>query len=287
MKDAFSRLFVSVAVGTLAGVVAGLATGLGSRFAMRIAGFTARATGGVTEGGFTVGEITLGGTIFLCLFSGFLGIWGGLAYQALPPWPRPKSARVRGLGLGVLFLVMFGSVVIESVNPDFRVIGFPTLNVVTFASLFMLFGVVLVPLADRFQIALSKDTRSRAVARVAFGVLGFLALLPMGFLFARAPVFRPGGTAPKSVAKELVEGGFHGSFRELVLHNDQSISVGVLLFVIVIVPAVRIALSADSARVQKELNWRQVVMYATVAVPIIVGLLLTSRAIISIFSGSR
>src|SRR3989442_1864722 len=36
-----------------------------------------------------------------------------------------------------------------------------------------------------------------------------------------------GGTAPKSVAKELVEGGFHGSFRELVLHSDQSISVGV------------------------------------------------------------
>jgi hypothetical protein len=288
LRDAFSQFFRSVAVGTLAGALAGLATGFGSRLAMRIAGFTARAAGGVTEAGFTVGEITIFGTISLCLFSAFLGIWGGLAYNALPPWPRPKSARVRGSGVGALFLVMFGPLVIESVNPDFRLIGFPVLNVVTFASLFMLFGAFVIPLADRFHIALSKDTRRTTIARVTLGAIGLLSLLPMGFLFARAPAFRPaGGTAAMSIAAELFpKAVFHGfSFRQLVLRSDQSLAVGVLLFVIVIVPAARIALAAGSANASTDVKWRQRVMYSIAGVPIIAGLLLTSRAIISICGG--
>ena len=41
--------------------------------------------GVLTEQEVPVGEITAGGTVFLTLFSGFMGVIGGLIYSGLRP----------------------------------------------------------------------------------------------------------------------------------------------------------------------------------------------------------
>ena len=70
-------LLRNIAVGALAGFFAGLVTGgLGSRLAMRIVAMTAGPDmqGVLTDQEVPVGEVTAGGTVFLILFGGFIGV---------------------------------------------------------------------------------------------------------------------------------------------------------------------------------------------------------------------
>ena len=170
----------SVAAGTLAGLLAGFVTGVGARMAMRISGLAAgiEKAGASTEAGFTVGEVTVAGTMALSVFSAFFGIYGGLAYRALRSW-LPESRVRRGLVLGTVFLATFGPLLIESVNPDFHLFGPPLVNLCTFSSLFFLFGAIVVPLTDRLDRAVRKQTRVAAVRRAALCLLGVLAVVAM------------------------------------------------------------------------------------------------------------
>ena len=146
-------LMRSLAVGWVAGFAAGLvALGFGSRIAMRIVAITAGDAdqGAITDAEATVGEITAGGTIFLAIFGAFIGTLGGYAYLALRRW-LADAGRWRGLLLGMVLLAMFGWGTIEGDNPDFDRFGSPGLNIAMFASLFLLFGLLLVPLFDRLD----------------------------------------------------------------------------------------------------------------------------------------
>ena len=182
------RLVRAMGIGVLAGLAAGfLAGGIGSRLAMRISAIAAGPAmrGTFTENGNRVGEITLDGTLFLLVFNGpIVGLFGGLVYVALRPW-LPRSTRWRGLAFGALLLAVFGAVIIDADNIDFRLFGPPLLNVGMFAALFVLFGLIAAPLADRADRAFPavpprRRPRLRTFGAYALlGVVAILGLLPI------------------------------------------------------------------------------------------------------------
>ena len=142
--EAFAR---TVTIGALAGFAAGLiAGGVGSRLAMRISGILTEPAfrGVLTENDNVIGEITVGGTASLILLAGIFGVAGGLLYVAMRPWVA-DAGRWRGLAFGVVLLAMLGSLIIKADNPDFHQFGPPAVNVAMFASLAVLFGLLLPP----------------------------------------------------------------------------------------------------------------------------------------------
>ncbi|MDH5371440.1 MAG: hypothetical protein OEX97_00685 [Acidimicrobiia bacterium] len=145
----FSSLFGlarHVVVGGLAGLVAGLLVGgVGGRLFMRIAGAVASdsAQGATTEAGFTVGEVTLGGSLGLVIFIGILvGVVGAVLYLIFQPW-LAWAGRWRGVVYGLL-LFAAGSAMSDVMNPDnidFFILGNEVLVVGMILALFVGFGV--------------------------------------------------------------------------------------------------------------------------------------------------
>ena len=179
---ALRRLAPLFLAGGLAGMLAG---GLGSRVAMRIAAMAApeSAQGIQTEAQATIGQITLGGTLFLVVFAGIASAAVGTAfYLGVRAWlPAPRWSRA--LAFGVLELVVFGTAVLDQGNRDFTILGRPLLNVVVFGSLFVLHGVLLVVLQRparrlvdsvgggvRWREALVNVATVAAAALTAFGL---------------------------------------------------------------------------------------------------------------------
>jgi hypothetical protein len=153
VKEFTARFLRSMAVGILPGALAGLiAGGAGSRLAMRVMALTSSAAvqGTETEFGATVGEISLGGTLFLLILGAVLGGAGGLIFMAirgLLPW----SGRRAGLAFGLLLLAVFGRLIIDPNNFDFDVLDPAPLAVVMFVAIFIVYGLLLVPLLERLE----------------------------------------------------------------------------------------------------------------------------------------
>jgi hypothetical protein len=97
-----------------------------------------------TEAGFTVGEITLEGTLVLVIFIGiFAGVIGAAIYLAFRPW-LAWAGRWRGVVFGVV-LFGFGSATSDMMNPDnidFLILRNSELLVALIFGLFLAFGVV-------------------------------------------------------------------------------------------------------------------------------------------------
>ena len=134
-----------IAIGGIAGLVTGIVVGGGGgRLFMRIAGAAARdaAQGATTEAGFTVGEVTFGGTVALIVFVGvFVGVVGAALYLIFRPW-LSWTGRWRGAAVGVV-LFAAGSATSDVMNPDnfdFLILGNSLLLVALIASLFLAFG---------------------------------------------------------------------------------------------------------------------------------------------------
>jgi len=182
-------LMRALAVGTLSGFVAGLITGgVGSRIAMRIIAITAGDAdqGAITDAEATVGEITAGGTVFLVFVGGGAGALGGLLYLAVRHW-LADAGRWRGLVFGLILLAAFGSAIIEADNPDFDRFGHRTPNIAMFASLFIIFGLLVAPLFERIERGLPRASlRPSGLGALAAYGFGLLLLLPalgsVGFL---------------------------------------------------------------------------------------------------------
>lgn len=177
-----TRLGRSVTVAVLAGGIAGvLVGGLGGRLAMRISAIAAgpSAQGMLTENGNMVGDITLEGTIGLVIFGALFGvIIGGLLYMAVRRWLPDRG---KGISFGLFFLVLFGSVIVNSDNSDFLRLEPRLLNILLFASLFPIFGLVVAPLAERFHTALP-PAPSRVTTQgnaVMYFLLAPLSLFPI------------------------------------------------------------------------------------------------------------
>jgi hypothetical protein len=134
-------------VAGIGGIAAGVVVaGVGGRIFMRIAGAAggAVAAGRTTEAGFTVGEITLGGTLTLVIFVGLAaGLVGAVIYVAMSPW-LSWAGRWRGAAFGVMLFAL-ASATSDIMNPDnfdFRILGNGPLLVALVAGLFVAFGMV-------------------------------------------------------------------------------------------------------------------------------------------------
>ncbi|MGH2774843.1 MAG: hypothetical protein ACRDJT_05335 [Actinomycetota bacterium] len=162
-----------IASGNVAGFMAGLIVGgVGSRLAMRILSLTSPdAQGAVTEAGEIVGDISLGGTLFLLAAGALLGVGGGLAYVASRRW---LPSRGSGLVFGLLMLALSGRLLVDPENLDFVILDPAWLGVAMFASLPVLFGLLVVSLQSRLEPFFTR-TRSR-VATTLVLVAGLLPL---------------------------------------------------------------------------------------------------------------
>lgn len=166
-----------VGTATLAGVITGIVVGgLLGRVVMRVAGFTAGPglVGAFTANGNRVGDITFAGTAAIVVFVGLAaGLIGGVLYGVVEPWLRPLRPW-HGLAYGAALLLAFGFTVLDPSNLDFERFGSAPLNVVMFATLFVIFGVMIAWLFERLSAVIAgPGTRARAVEALAF-----LALIP-------------------------------------------------------------------------------------------------------------
>ena len=153
VKEFTARFARAMAVGMLPGALAGLiAGGVGSRLAMRVmaATSTTAVQGTETEFGAIVGEITFRGTLFLLIAGALVGALGGLSYMAirrLLPW----TGWAGGLAFGLLLLGVFGRLIIDPNNFDFDVLDPAALAVAMFAAIFILYGLLLVPILESLE----------------------------------------------------------------------------------------------------------------------------------------
>jgi hypothetical protein len=150
---------------------------------MRIAGATGRdaAQGATTEAGFTVGEITFGGTIALVLFVGILfGILGAALYTVFRPW-LAWAGRFRGLAFGIV-LFAIGSASSDVMNPDnidFFILGNGVLNVLLIVALFLTFGIVMEEVHRALDRRVPNESGRRSIVFAAISILGLLISVPL------------------------------------------------------------------------------------------------------------
>jgi hypothetical protein len=149
--DRLPRIWRLLAGGVAGGLAGGLVAGLAARGAMRLIGI---AAGDVAQGtaptGEIVGRFTWLGTLGILEFAVFVGIAAGLYYV----WIRrfvPSSGVIKGLAFGGILLTTLA--VELMLSDEFVFFRPPILGISVFALLPLVFGVVAVPVADRFVAA--------------------------------------------------------------------------------------------------------------------------------------
>lgn len=155
-----------VGIGLLAGLIAGfLGLGVGSRVAMRIVALLAGHGhyGEITDAEEVVGQITLDGTGFLVAAGTVVGVPGGLLYVIVRRWV-PGAGIWKGLAFGGLVLALFGSLVIEGDNPDFRRFVPSIISVLLFALVLVVYGLVAVWVVERLDRGGGTSPRNRFLA---------------------------------------------------------------------------------------------------------------------------
>jgi len=187
-RNKAARVFRGLAIGVMSGAIAGgVAGGLGTRLAMRVAGSLANGTArqAETANGNFVGEMSVGGTIFLVFFAMFVGMAGGILYAPFRSWIPGKNWQ-KGLYFGAALLFVFGFVIMDKGNPDYRTFGSPAINIGTFSGCYILFGLIVAPVNAWLDNRLPDWPRSKAVSWrniaghgliVFFGAIGILATL--------------------------------------------------------------------------------------------------------------
>lgn len=183
-SDFLGRAAKTLASATGPGFVAGLvAEGFGSRLAMRIMALTSSdAVQGVrTEAEAVVGEITVGGTVFLLLFGGVIGAAGGVIYLAIRRWLPGRGWR-QGLVLGVVALAATGRLLVAPDNLDFAILDPAALAVAMFLALPLLYGPLFVPLHERAWRYLHGERTRAKTALTLVSILPLVAFFPLAFV---------------------------------------------------------------------------------------------------------
>ena len=214
--------------------------------------------GKITDAGEIVGRVSAGGTAFLVVIAGMIGILGGLLYMGLRRWLPGTGAR-KGLMYGLVLLLMVGSTVIQGTNPDFGRFGPPVLNISMFAALFILFGVIVASLAELLDRSFPTPSL-RLLSLIAYAA-NFVILIPVAVdaqkVFARSGI------------KEFNVYGFRLIFCILAV-----VAIGYIL-----------NLGSKSGRIEERLGHRKVMVlgYAALTLLCILGLVWDVQAIVQIF----
>lgn len=178
----------ALAIGAVAGMVAGaVGGGVFGRIVMRIVALMAEPwqQGMATENGNAVGDITFGGSLELLVFTSLVGIAGGIGYVLVRPW-LPGAGLVRGAVFGAVLLLASGWLVMNPDNPDYRRFGSPGVNVALFSLVYLVFGLVVAPVADRLErgIPAGWPVRSRRVPVLAGSAMLILLAAPAILMLA-------------------------------------------------------------------------------------------------------
>ncbi|MEX0682405.1 MAG: hypothetical protein WD472_03010 [Dehalococcoidia bacterium] len=162
----------ALAAGAIAGI---LVAGLGSRIAMRLIFLADKGTDGIlTSDQFIVGRVSTD-TFNLLALGTVVGVLVAPIYLGLRRWlPIPRAWR--GLAFGYGSLVTGGTILINDDSVDFRIFEPVMLGVGLFAGLFILGGILLGALMDRFHPDPVYPNSAR-VPRVAGAVLALVAVL--------------------------------------------------------------------------------------------------------------
>jgi hypothetical protein len=125
-QTAFSRtgeVLRDIARGGIAGAIVGIVVGgLGGRLLMRLAAILhADAVGAFTENGNRIGDITLGGTLFLIVFGLIFGVFAGALWVVVSPW-IPGRSRTRALLTAGVAIAIGTPLLIIGSNPDFVIL---------------------------------------------------------------------------------------------------------------------------------------------------------------------
>ena len=105
--------------GALVGIVVG---GIGARVVMRVVAILhPDAVGALTENGNRIGDITLGGTLFLILFGLILCAIAGVVWVIVSPW-MPGHTGVRALLTAGIAIATGTPLLIIGRNPDFVIL---------------------------------------------------------------------------------------------------------------------------------------------------------------------
>jgi hypothetical protein len=170
-----------IARGGISGVVAGIVIGgLGGRLVMRLAAILhPDALGALTENGNRIGEITLGGTLFLILFGLISCAGAGVIWVIVSPW-IPGRTRVRALLTAGVAIAVGAPVLIIGSNPDFVTLGHDPLVVALLVALVGAIGL---------SIALLDSWLDRRLPHTAPGQRGSIAAYAIVTLTGAVLVF--------------------------------------------------------------------------------------------------
>ena len=112
-----------IARGGISGAIVGIVVGgLGGRVVMRVAAILhPDAVGALTENGNRIGDITMGGTLFLVLFGLMFCAMAGAIWVIISPW-IPGQTGVRALLTAGVAIAIGTPVLIIGRNPDFVIL---------------------------------------------------------------------------------------------------------------------------------------------------------------------
>lgn len=166
------------------GIPAGvLLVGVGSRLAMLLLRVTSpdRVNGVTSDDGFTIGQVTLGGTYNLLQLGAVVGIIGAAAYRMVAPWLIGPTW-FRRLTTGLACAAVVGSMLIHADGIDFTLLKPTWLAIGLFIALPGLFGTLIGAAVDAVSRTDSWTNRGRrrwVVPLIAVGLFpaSLLALL--------------------------------------------------------------------------------------------------------------
>lgn len=183
-RDRREALRVLIVGGIPAGA---LLVGVGSRLAMLVLRVTSpdRVRGVTSDDGFTIGQVTVGGTYNLLALGAVVGIIGAFAYRMVAPWLIGPTW-FRRFTTGVAAAAVAGSMLIHSDGIDFTLLKPTWLAIGLFIALPGLFGALIgvaVDSVSRDESWTVQGRRRWALPLVAVGCFP-VTLFPLLFAFA-------------------------------------------------------------------------------------------------------